>query len=269
MQKWLAVAVIGMFGMVPAAVWAQSNHNNMTGTGSGVGATVQQGRNNSLNSNSATGGQGGQGIGGSSSVGGNSGINYGNTGLQNTQSQSISGSGNSRNINQNDNTNENRNTIRNSGNSSATGGRGGSAIQGQRQGQVNQPQQTIGGDSYSVESPRQAPPASAPNLVAAPETCMGSTAVGASTPFGGVSVGTPYKSNDCELRMFARSLMSLGQPEAALALLAQNDKVAAALRAVGNKSAWLKDEKDQTPAPVAAQGITPAAPRLAENTQSP
>ena len=208
MQKWLAVAVIGMFGMVPAAVWAQSNHNNMTGTGSGVGATVQQGRNNSLNSNSATGGQ---------------------------------------------------------------GGRGGLAIQGQRQdqGQVNQPQQTIGGDSYSVESPRQAPPAIAPNLTAVPETCMGSAAVGASTPFGGVSFGSTYKSEDCELRMYARALMALGKNDAALALLAQNEKVAAALRATGTKAAWLKEEKDQTPAPVAAQGLSPAVPRMADTTQSP
>ena len=78
--------------------------------------------------------------------------------------------------------------------------------------------------------------------------------MGASTPFGGVSIGTTYKSTDCELRMFARSLMSLGQPEAALALLAQNAKVAAALRAVGNKSAWLQQEKDLSPAKTATLG---------------
>lgn len=103
--------------------------------------------------------------------------------------------------------------------------------QGQKQGQVNQPNQTIEGDR--TEIPRQAPPALAPGLVASPETCMGAAAVGASTPFGGVSFGTTYKSEDCELRMFARTLQALGQNAAALALIAQNDNVAKALLAAG------------------------------------
>ena len=124
-----------------------------------------------------------------------------------------------------------RNTNRNSNQAVGVGvgvGTGGDAAQGQS-----------ASISNDTSNPRQAPPASAPNLVAAPETCMGSSAVGASTPFGGVSIGTTYKSTDCELRMFARSLQALGQPEAALALLAQNANVAAALKATGHKAAWL------------------------------
>ena len=133
-------------------------------------------------------------------------------------------------------------------------------IQGQKQGQAQDQQQSLrntstnkNGQAQSVnngqtvapaqktsvniegdEFPRQAPPAFAAALTAAPETCMGSTSVGASSPFGGVSFGTTWKSGDCELRMFARALASLGQSQAALILLAHgNEGVARALRAAG------------------------------------
>ena len=84
---------------------------------------------------------------------------------------------------------------------------------------------------------------------------MGSTAVGASTPFGGVSIGSTFKSDDCELRMFARSLSALGQNDAALALLAQNPKVAEALKPSGFKAAWFRIEKAQ-PVAAAARATT-------------
>ena len=197
--------------------------NSVSGSGLQIGVN-QQGQSNAV-------GQGGQG--------GNAGVtNFNSIYNQPNQSQSINNSGNSRNTNRNTNQNDNTNVNRNSNRQ----GQGQGQLQGQRQGQIGSVSTdvSVSGDEF----PRQAPPASAPNLVAAPETCMGSSAVGVSSPFGGVSVGTTYKSNDCELRMFARSLMSLGQPEAALALLAQNEKVAVALRAVGHKAAWLQQEKD-------------------------
>lgn len=116
------------------------------------------------------------------------------------------------------------------------------ATQGQQQGQIqgqsqrtkqaNQQSVTVGGDNYNYE--RQAPAASAPGLTSAPETCMGSTSVGASSPFGGVSFGTTWKSEGCEVRMFARMLGQLGLPQAAVVLMAQNDpRVKEALKAVG------------------------------------
>lgn len=208
MKKWIAVVtVVVVIGLMPAVALAHhgtGSHDDGDGSGGAGGIT---------NTNTATGGAGGSG------TGSNSGINYG---TQNTG-----------NINSN----------------SATGGAGGSATQGQKQkqgqaqgqGQSQSSKQNTSVDA-SQDSPRQAPPAFAPNLVAAPETCMGSTAIGASTPFGGVAIGTTYKSDDCELRMFARSLSALGQNEAALALLAQNPKVAAALRTVGAKLSWLQED---------------------------
>jgi len=107
--------------------------------------------------------------------------------------------------------------------------------QKQNQDLTNQPNQVIHGDSYysKNEAYASAPDATAPALTAAPETCMGSTSAGGSGGNGifgfGLSFGTTWKSEDCELRMFARSLASLGQHTAALHLLAQNEKVAQAL----------------------------------------
>ena len=86
-----------------------------------------------------------------------------------------------------------------------------------------------------IEAPAPVGLAIAPGLTAAPETCMGSTSIGASGPFAGLSIGTTWKSKGCELRMFARSLIALGYTEAALALLAQDEMVAQALQAAGVK----------------------------------
>lgn len=235
MIRILLIALMVLFPVVAVANGDEYNGNGDNGNGGNDNTNVNVNRNTNRNQNSNT----------------NRNTNQQSQGQWQGQSQYQS-QGQSQ---------SSRNTNRNSNRATGVGvgvgiGTGGDAAQGQSASISNE-----------TSVPRQAPPAFAPNLVAAPETCMGSTAVGASTPFGGVSIGTTYKSDDCELRMFARSLMSLGQPEAALALLAQNEKVAAALRKVGNKSAWLQQEKDQTPAPVAVH--SPSAPRLAENTQSP
>lgn len=245
-QPWVAVIAMTVLAFAPAPALANGDDDdNGNGNGGGGG---------SVHHNiTGTGGQGGSA----------------------NQSQSINDSGNSRNTNRNrnENVNENRNTNRNT-NRQGQGQKQGQQ-QGQRQGSTTsgnvQGGNTVGGSSVSVDSgdvPRQAPSAHAPNLVAAPETCMGSSAVGVSSPFGGVSVGTTYKSDDCEIRMFARSLMALGQKEAALALLAQNAKVAAALRAAGYQATWLLQEKDRTLAPIAHGTVGGTAP-LVTTTQGP
>lgn len=84
-----------------------------------------------------------------------------------------------------------------------------------------------------ASSVRQAPPVVLGGLTAVPETCMGSTQVGGSSIFGGLAFGTTWSSESCELRMFARSLMALGLRDAAVALLAQNEKVSKALEDAG------------------------------------
>lgn len=116
--------------------------------------------------------------------------------------------------------------------------------QSQRTKQANTQTTTVEGD----ETPRQAPPAYAPALATAPETCMGSVSGGASTPFGGIAIGTTYKSESCEVRMFARLLAQMGIPQVALELLIQNDeRVAKAAAAHGITSNQKKSEKIEGP----------------------
>jgi hypothetical protein len=145
------------------------------------------------------------------------------------------GTANSTNTNLNSNSNTNVNVNSNQ--------QGQSQHQGQSQGQ-SQSQRTsvrnsgnnVGTASVTVQGddvPRQAPPAFAPALATAPETCMGSTSIGASSPFGGVSFGTTWKSDSCETRMKSRRLQELGLVDAAVALMAADEEVAKALKAVG------------------------------------
>ena len=69
----------------------------------------------------------------------------------------------------------------------------------------------------------------------------------------GLSFGNTFTDDDCQLRAFARSLQALGQPEAALALLATNSAVAAALRKAGVKAVWLDSPSETLAARKAAQ----------------
>lgn len=134
------------------------------------------------------------------------------------------------NKNYNTNVNVNENTAVSISDASARAKQ--SQQQDQGQGQIQGNSNSIEGDNVRVYAP--APSAFAPALTSAPETCFGSTSAGASGGNGifgfGVSFGSTWKSDDCELRMFARSLQALGETKAALALLAQNEKVAAALK---------------------------------------
>ena len=203
---------------------------------------------------------------------GNHGGNGGNGGNGGQGGQG--GNSNNANRNRNSNTNTNSNTnINQNSNSNYNSNRqhqGQAQFQGQsqrstnKQGQslTNQPNQTIEGDKVEVYA--NAPSVSAPALAAAPETCMGSSSAGGSGANGvfglGLSCGSTWKAEDCELRMFARSLQALGQNEAALALLASNPAVAAALKKAGHKAAWLRQEKDQSPVAAVAPVLPGYAP---------
>lgn len=129
--------------------------------------------------------------------------------------------------------------------------------------------------NITTEVPNPAPAVFAPALAVAPETCMGSTSVGGSVSNGvigvGIGVGSTWKSEDCERRMYARSLQALGQPQAALYLLAQNENVKKALQQAGVKLAGL--EQPAAPAPATAQtqsvGATPTGTPVTPAVASP
>lgn len=160
----------------------------------------------------------------------------------------------------------NTNKVTNTNTNSQGQSQGQKQKQGQAQGQSQNNRQTIApSQSVSVagdEIPAQAPSVFLPGLAVAPETCMGSTTAGGSAGFGGtgfsIGFGTTWKSADCELRMFARSLQQLGQNGAALALLAQNENVAKALRAAGVPIPGDKVASSPAGVPVALAAPSPA-----------
>lgn len=102
--------------------------------------------------------------------------------------------------------------------------------QGQYQGQSYEGQQSTS-VNVKTDVPRQAPPAVPAALSVSSLTCYGSWSIAASTPFGGVGAGFPTKDADCERSRNAMILVNLGLRDAALALLAQNEDTAKALRA--------------------------------------
>jgi hypothetical protein len=111
-------------------------------------------------------------------------------------------------------------------------GQGQEQGQGQIQGQSYQGEQNV---TVKTDVPRMAPSAVPAALSVSSLTCYGSWSIAASTPFGGVGAGFPTKDSDCERSRNAALLNVLGYPGAALALMAQNEDTAKALKAAGVK----------------------------------
>ena len=221
--------MLGLLLALPLMAWAaQGGEGNNTGC------------NGQGNPNSPCGGQGGAGGNGGNGGAGGAG-----------------GSSTSTNTNTNQNVNVNSNAQ----------GQHQKQHQSQSQGQsqssknTNSNSQSAVGSgnatSVNVDAKYQAPAVSAPSLAVGSDVCRGSTSFGVSGPMAGLSFGNTFTDEDCQLRAFARSLQHLGYPEAALAILATNPKVAEALQKTGFKAAWLHDEKDQTPVAAALPGYTP------------
>lgn len=78
------------------------------------------------------------------------------------------------------------------------------------------------------------PPVGAPGLAAAGiETCLGSASGGVSVMGGGVTFGTTKVDEGCTIRLLSRQLFAFGYQKAALALMCQDERVAAAMAAAG------------------------------------
>ena len=89
-----------------------------------------------------------------------------------------------------------------------------------------------------------APTVVAPGLAAAGvETCLGSTSAGLSVMGGGLTFGSTMVDSGCTIRLLARQLFAFGFQKAALALMCQDQRVAAAMDATG------------TPCPDAPAGV--------------
>jgi hypothetical protein len=74
----------------------------------------------------------------------------------------------------------------------------------------------------------------APGLAAAGiETCLGSSSGGLSLMGGGLTFGSTKVDDGCTIRLLARQLHAFGMQRAALALMCQDERVAAAMEAAG------------------------------------
>jgi hypothetical protein len=75
----------------------------------------------------------------------------------------------------------------------------------------------------------------APGLAAAGvETCLGSAAGGVSVMGGGLTFGSTKVDEGCTIRLLARQLYAFGFQKAAVALMCQDEHVAAAMFATGS-----------------------------------
>ena len=75
----------------------------------------------------------------------------------------------------------------------------------------------------------------APGLAAAGiETCLGSASAGLSVMGGGLTYGSTMVDSGCTIRLLARQLFAFGFQKAALALMCQDGRVAAAMEAAGS-----------------------------------
>lgn len=177
---------------------------------------------------------------------------------QNTNNIRNSNTNNIRNSNRNLNLNLNKNSNRNSNRNQNTNvntnvntnrqyqGQSQGQYQGQAQGQFiqdkNQQTTVIEGDNFKAYA--SAPDALAPSLTSGNDVCMGSISVGGSGSTGiigfGLAIGKTYTDDNCVRLKNANALLQMGHKDAALALLALNEDVAAALNAAGVTFASVK-----------------------------
>lgn len=99
------------------------------------------------------------------------------------------------------------------GNASAQGGQGVGTANGYG-GQSETILENVGNSRFSNNVPRQAPMAYAPSiqLGANAFNCANSASFGASSPFGGVSLGIPLTADNCPTFVMSQYLYSIGQP---------------------------------------------------------
>jgi len=94
---------------------------------------------------------------------------------------------------------------------------------------------TMGDPPSSIENRViTAPTVVAPGLAAAGvETCLGSASGGVSLMGGGFTFGSTMVDQGCTIRLLARQLFAFGFKQAAMAVMCEDARVAAAMDAVG------------------------------------
>ncbi len=132
-------------------------------------------------------------------------------------------------------------------------------LQGQAQGQMQSAK--TGDVSVNVagdQTYRTAATAYAAPLAASNGTCMGSSSVGAQGTFG-LSFGTTWTDDSCDLRYDAEALRAVGQPAAAVARLCMKPEIAEAMAAAGTPCKGAKVASAPAAAPVPAPLVSSSA----------
>ena len=172
---------------------------------------------------------------GSVAVGGN------NIGTINNSSGTLGG-GSLNNDNRNTNTNINTATGGTAiSGSSSTSRSNSNAVSGSlsasdSRSAVNDSGNSANANSATVNQNYQRNPVStafAAPLVAADDTCMGSSSAGGQGVGFGLSFGSTWQDGDCVRRKDSRELFNMGERGAAIALMCQNPKIAQAMAAAG------------------------------------
>lgn len=272
-MKKIAVVCAGIALALGASMAHATKPGNNGGGNGGCGVGQTTNGCGGSGSNTATGGAGGAGVGvgvgvgiGQGGAGGAGG--QGGQGGRGGEGGSVWGSGNSSNVNANTNKqaqgqqqgqaqssrNSNRNDNRSSatgGNSNATGGNGYASNSNSNANSGNNSDQsvTVNGDNYDAPRIPVATAYSAP-LAASNGTCMGSSSAGFQGMAVGISLGTTWNDESCDMRYDAEALRLAGMPLAAVARLCQKAEIADAMKAAG------------TPFPGTKQEIAAAPPRI-------
>jgi len=158
-----------------------------------------------------------------------------NVGGQNNGKQSVSGVGNDQNVTGNNSTGiynnaaANGNTSKNSNKANANGN---------KQQQQQQNALTLNSNTPATQTIYNVPNVYAPGLAAAgAEVCLGSVSAGGSGAGIGVSIGGTYVDTECQLRLNARTLATLGYVVAAREEMCLDTQVRAAMLAAGSPCA--------------------------------
>jgi len=188
----------------------------------GNGGNAQTGPITNTNVNTAVGGSGGQGgKGGEAESNATAKIERGAVDIDNH----VYSSNSNRNHNEANSNSESSSSSR----SSAKQSQGQDQAQGQDQSQ---------GQTIVWDNPR-APvnTAMAAALTASQETCAGSSSLGAQGVGFGVSIGSTWESDQCNMRRNAALLNAIGAKEASVELLCQDDKIRLAMKSGGTPCA--------------------------------
>ena len=227
MKKFFAAVMALALIASPGAVWAEDDNGNGNGNGPTNINVRNRNRNNvnirNRNQNNIR----------NTNRNSNRNSNYNS----NRNSNYNSNRNSNKNLNLNLNKNVNRNTNRQ--NQGQYQGQDQYQGQGQAQGQFikdkNQQTTVVEGDDFKAYAP--APNIFAPSLTSGNDVCMGSISVGGSGGTGiigfGIALGKTYTDDNCVRLKNANALLQMGHKNAALALLALNEDVAAALNAAG------------------------------------